>query len=372
MTLKYTTVSGFLKFLGISENILDFNPGETPSYETVASAPYSTTVPYYVDQLGVNEEGFTVLESSSTSNLTPTTHYSFDSDSSAITLTTAGVTALSTNDMLSSYEYNTFGKYLKYNEIVNILERAEDEVDDAVNTVFADQSTTNPDYSKFVDEFHFGKGSSDSDYKVYSPPVIKLQTTTSLGYVTNNSTVTVTSAAGFPNTGTIYIDGNKVTYTSKVGNELIVSTATPSISTASVVRGEVIEVSLDPAGVTPSFTVLTPDTEYNIDYDTGGIQLLDDYYIQNSYGLTRPPSGVSDRLRLSYMSAWHEVGKDAVIPADIVNLTYMVAARQLLHRTIFKSHIGQNDNFDPQNINFSKKDIEEAIRTYRIMFVNKV
>ena len=364
MALKYTTVQKFLKFIGMNESVKDFQPGNTPSNEVVASSPVSAGT-YYVDQLGVNEDTLTLYAGTGTdSPLTLSSDYTFDSDSSAITITSTGATTLSGNDLTAVYEYCTLGKDLSYNETVTLLEQAETSVERRTNCVFADQSSTTPSYKSVVNELHDGKGTLNNLYSTDNAPIIKLSTTVSGAYTTGGTSIVLSDASGFPTSGTIYIGGNKVSYTNISSNTLTIPSTTPSISDGAVVRGEVVEISTSASGVSPSYEVLVPGSDYEIDYDTGRIQLMDEYYFQTDTDFEKPQDGTAARVRLSYQHAWHNVGDDAEIPDDILQAIHMVAGRQMVQRTILKSNAGQRDNFTAQSYGFSKVDVDELLRDY--------
>jgi len=365
MALKYTTVEGLWKFLGINDSILDFQPGVAPSREFVTGTGPAETDDIYLDQMGVNEDTLVLTRSSDNAALTITTHYTFDSDTSKVTLTAAGETYLSGTRLQADYDYNQLGKYLSYNETDLLLDRAEKTVDNETNVIFADQSASSPSYEEHV-ERDFGQGYNNNLYFLSKAPIVKLQTTTNGAFTTGSGTLTVDDASGFPSTATIYIGGNKVTYSSRSGNDLTIPTSTPSIDDGSTVRGEVVEVSIDAAGTSPSYIVLTPDTDYAIDYNTGMIQLLDDILHVTAADFNIPPDGVMDRMQTTYLHAYHDLDQDCTIPDDIVNAVYMIAGRMMLQRTVLKSHIGQRDNFDPQQLGFTKADIEEVLRRYRM------
>lgn len=361
MALKYTTALGFWKFLGIKKSVLDFLPGDTPSKEIVASSPV-TAGDYYLDLLGVEPSSLKLY--SGTTELTETTDYTFDSDSSKITITASGEAALSGEALNADYDYNEIGKDLSYNETVILLEQSEKKLESMTNVVFADQSSSSPNYLQITDEFLSGKGVNDNLYSTEHYPIIKLSTTTSGTYTTGDTELVLSSGSGFPSSGTIYIGGNKVTYSSLNSNTLTVPSSTPSIDDGAIVRGEVVEVSTSPSGVSPTYTALTPDADYTIDYDTGRIQLMDEYYFVTDTIYEQPPDGVTDRLKLSYNHAFHEIGQDATIPDDIEMSVYMIAGRQLVQRTVLKSLACQRDNFTPQSFGFSKTDIEETLKPY--------
>lgn len=370
-SLRYTSVTDFWKRLGISLHTLDFDTGQTATWETVGTGDGSNAS-FYLDQMGVNEDVLSLRRSSDSAALTVTTHYTFDSDRSSITLTGAGVTYLSTANLQGAYEYNSLGKYLRYNLTADLLESAEDSIDDMTNMTFADQSASYPNYTKVVNELLPGRGEVSNLYHLNYGPIVKLSTTVNGAYTTGSASLTLTSAAGFPSTATIYIGGNKVTYTAKSGNVLTVPITTPSIADGAVVRGDVIEVSLDPAGVTTSFTVLTPDVDYSLDYDTGELQLLDDYYVQNLYGLVRPADGIKDRIRVNYMTAWHEVGQDCEIPVEIKDAVYKLTASRLTDMNILKSNVNVSENFSPVTLRDVNSRLSESLNRYKKIRVYKV
>lgn len=370
MVLKYTSVSEFWSFLGISEHVLDFQEGQEPQWESVGTGNSSNTE-FYLDRMGVDSDTLVLRRDSDNAELTLTTHYTFDSDRSKITLTATGVTYLGTTSLQAKYAYSSLGKNLNYSESVRILERAEQTVDESCETVFADQTDTDPTYAKVVNEKHPGQGYSSNLVNAKHYPIVKLQTTTNGAYTTGGVSITLTDASGFPSSATIYIGGNSVTYTAKTGNVLTVPSSTPSIATGSVVRGEVVEISLDPGGIDPSYTVLVPGRDYGIDYDTGEIQLQDDYYLRNLYGLVRPEDGINDRIRLNYMTAWHPVGQACEIPADIIEACYLKSAATLTDSTILKSNVNLSENFSPTALKDVNDRINQKIERYKILKIGR-
>lgn len=366
MALRYTTVGEFWKFMGYNESVMDFQAGNEPSRETVAASPVPAG-DYYLDQLAVNEDTL-VLYAGSTA-LTITTHYTFDSDTSKVTITAAGATALSGEALTAEYEYCSLGKNLSYNESERLLQSAEDKLHRDVGTVFADESVSSPDYLAVSDEFQKGKGYRYVHYSTVYRPLVNLSTTVNGAYTTGGSEITLADGSGFPASATINIGGNKVSYTSRSGNVLTVPTTTPSIADGAVVRGEVVEVSTAASGTTPSFIVLTPDTDYAIDYVTGEVQLQDSYYYDSDTLSTSvvdtPQFGTQNRFRITYLTAWYEPGQDISIPDDIREIVYHFAALRLLNRTILKSNTGQRDNFSPGVLQQMRDFIDNAMVPYR-------
>lgn len=367
MALKYTTVQDFWKFLGINDSTSNYQPGEKPEKELVAVTPV-TAGDYYLKLSNVNSD--TLILYADSTQLTETTHYTFDSDKSKITITADGETALSNKNLEADYEY--CNENLSYNESVSILEQAEKRLEKECNCVFADQSSSSPDYKQLFNELLQGKGSCDSIYQTRWNPIIQLQTMVDGDFTTGNTSITLADASGFPSSGTIYIGGNKVTYTNKTSNTITVPSSTPSISDGAVVRGEVVEVSTSPQGVDPTYHVLTPNSDYAIDYDTGEIQLMDNYYFAEDTWLDNPENGVFDRVRVNYCHAYHDVSETAEIPNDIKEAVYMMASRNTVQRTILKSLVGQRDNFNAQSYGFSKQDVEDILNKYRIYHISNV
>jgi hypothetical protein len=363
MAVKYTTVEGLWNFLGISETVLEYQAGDTPTRETIAAGTVTATT-YYLDQKFFNPDTLILYVGATDTALTLTTDYTVDSDKGSITLTAAGVTAMGSSDLTGVYDYSTL-KGLSYNESISFLERAEDFVEEEAETVFANQAAAAPVYQAHNDELGVGQGLSSSLYNTQTYPLIKLQTTVNGAFTLGDVTLTLTDASGFPETGTIFVDGNKVSYTAKSTNDLTVPNTTPTIADAATVRGEVVEVSTSPSGLAPSFVVLTPDTDYQVDYDTGDIQIMNRNYYANIDGLGYAQDGTAGRMRYNYFQAWHNIGQDATIPTSLVELCYMVASRTLLQSTVFRSQINQRDNFSPQQLGFSLKDIERRMAHFR-------
>jgi hypothetical protein len=371
MTLKYTTLTGFLKTLGLYKGILEFQPGSTPRWENVALY-YAPTYQYILGTMGIVSDSLVLRRSSDNALLTITTHYTFDPDTSIVTLTAAGNTYLGTDELQANYGYCTLGTDLDNTYATALLEQSERDVEQMCNVVFADQTATNPTYQLVNNELQPGQGFAKTFYNAELFPLVKLQTTTNGAYTTGGVSITLTDATGFPNAATIYIGGNKVAYTAKSGNVLTIPATTPSIADASVVRGEVVEVSYDYGGLTPSFTVLVPDVGYAIDYNTGYVQIWQDYYFQSITGNITPPDGVYDRVRMTYMQAWHDVDVVCSIPTPIVQLTYTLAGKMLAERAVRKAQISGRSSFSPETMNVDDEYIKRVVANYKSFLTSKL
>lgn len=370
MTLRYTTVRNFLEEIGLNKDIMTFLPDQNPQREVVAESP--AAISYYLRQLGVNPETLFLYKGTTNDSLTVTTHYTFDSDRSKVTLTSAGVTFLDGSQLTAEYEYCELGRNLKYNQIVSILEKSEQWVESQTNTVFANQTAASPQYTQVVDERMQGQGYIDNRYTLSYYPLVRLETTVASSYTSGNTTLSLTDATGFPSSGTIYVDGNKVSYTARSSNNLTIPASTPDLTEGGVVRGEVIEVSSDGSGTGPSFVVLRPDIDYAIDYDTGDIVFqtsdLTGFFRLES---ARPYDGVDNRVRISYMSAWHEPNKQCVIPSEIIAAVHLKAGLFLLNMTMLRANVNLRENFNASNFNVTREELDEMLNPYKVTLIGK-
>ena len=368
MALKYSTIAEFVKYIGFYKRVPSAG-SNTQDLEEVGTGN-TVTAGFYLKNFGVISSTL-VLTTTDDTTLVVTTDYTFDSLTSKITLTTAGKTALAKLGLRAAYGYIQEGVNLSETDVEDMLERIESEVDESVGTVFADQTTALPSYTELSNELHMGHGHVDDYYRTYYFPLIELSTTTNGAFTTGSTALTLADASGFPNSGVINVGGNKVTYTAKSSDTLTVSTSTPTIGDGSVARGEIIEVSVSPAGVTPVWTVLTANTDYSLDFDTGALQVLDDYYVRDIGGLTRPPNGVMNRLRASYFSAWHPVGRVASIPKEINKLVYKMAAFELSDSAILKANASNLENFSPTVLSRIRGEIEKTLNKYKSILVGR-
>lgn len=345
MTLKYTTVREFWKFLGANRSLMDYDSQQIPEREIVSTGGLAGS--FFLKNMAVNPDTLIIYKGDTNTALTLTTDYTFDATTGVLLITAAGAVVLAGSDAKAVYEYCGLGKYFLYADATTLLERMEAKLEEDCMTVFADQAAANPLYNQITNESGAGQGYTGNIYYTGRYPLAKLQTTVASTFTLGQTSLVLVSAAGFPSSGAIVADGNLVVYTAKSSNTLTVPITTPSMAIGDIVRGEVVMVSTTPQGLEPAFIVLDPATDYSIDYDVGAIQVYDSYWYGGYEGLTRPQDGTLDRIRFDYMQAYHAPGKDCALPTELPEIIYMVAARQLTTRTIFKSNITAADNFDP-------------------------
>ena len=363
-----SSVDSLMRFMGLRKVIPD---AVDNARETVGTGDDSATV-FWLDKLGVIEDSYTLYHgdggaATATSTLTETTHYTTDLNVSKITLTAAGVTALGTNSLFAEYAHNL--AEIPNAEALTALNAAENRVLRATDVIFADFDAADPAYLKVSNEPI--KGHYNPYGKVFDldhGPVVKIQTTLAEAYTTGGTTALLTDSSGLPSTGTLYIGGNKVAYSALASDVITIPSATPTIAADATVRGEVIEVSFEPESTLPSYTVLDPDTEYEIDYDQGRFKILSNAYWGEVAAEDRVyPSNYL--IRTTYMHAWHKLGQDPEIPDEIEWCVNAIAARKLMGSVVAKAHqLGLND-FNPRLIDVDKEAIQEVLDEYATLNV---
>lgn len=364
---SFVTVLGFVKHMHRLGSVPDRND---ITKETVGVGN-SVNATFWLDRIGVIEDTLTLYYGSAettTTTLTVTTHYTFDYELSKITLTAAGITLLSTNTIYAAYNYHI--KELTNAQLLDSLNAAERKLLRVSEQTFANYLDTNPGYGKITNEIKYmGFSPQLKTVETYYNPIVKLQTTTNGAYTTAGASLTLTDATGFPTTGTIYIGGNKVVYTAKTGNVLTVPVTTPSIATGAKVRGEVIEISKEVEGVEPSYTVLDPDTDYIIDYLQGKILLFDNAFWGELNATNTLRYAANYVVKSNYMTAWYEEGKVPVIPKDIQEVVYKIAARKLEEDALSNAHTEGKDGISASDLGAADQEIESILMHYKSLNV---
>lgn len=360
--VKYTTVKNFWQHIGIAKHNMQISePGESPTRENVGSSITAGQVLYF-DYPGINADDIELYIGNSGTQLTINTDYTLDTNRSTVTITSAGSTKLSGTFLGAEYGYNSLGNDLTYNQTERILNEAESYVDHYIYTTFS--TTDNPDYINIENERKDGGGFVEQYYYTNRKPIIEFTTTTT-GTYTGGTALTLTNASGLPNSGILYVGGNKVPYSAKTGNTLTITDLGITIANNASVRGEVVEASYDEEGLETNYEVLQYGVDYDIDYFTGRIKLLDEYYANTIIDYTQPPYGVPSRVRLSYMSAWHEREQDPVIPDEIRDATHMIALKKLVGSTIKGKAIDSRANFEIQSLEYNDAYIKQILNKYK-------
>lgn len=364
--LKFLSVLNFTKHIVA----LGHHPGNDDDIVSIGTGD-NTATDFFISKIGLIDGQFTIsygATATTRTDLTETTHYTIDLEISKITLTAAGVSEVGTDKIYADYLYNIYE--LTDGEVTRALLASENTIVRRSEQTFAEFTDDDPLYRKVVDEIFQGMQQINHQvYETYWQPIVKFATTVNGAYTTGGTSIVLDNAEGLPDAATIYIAGNKVAYTAKSSNTLIIPSTTPSIADGTIVRGEVIELSREAEGNDPSYTVLVPDQEYEIDYLQGRIQLLSNAFFGelNNNDVLFPSNPI---IRSSYFNAWYEQGKNPEVPSDVEEVGYMIAAKKFTQRIVKKAFIGGNNEFNPAALNSGDKEIDEILEYYKTLNVS--
>jgi len=364
--LRYATTLQLAAILGATADIPMWDVAATPSNEEVGTGDDSETI-FYLDHRNVLFGSYTLFygaTAAATTTLTETTHYVLDIDTGKITLTGAGVTLLSTNKIFASYSYITID--VKDSYFVDVLLRAEAQVDDAVNTTFTDGTATNPAYPAATDSLP-SKGKYDRDYFTLERPLIDVNSALDGAITDSDTSLSVTTGDGsnFPTSGTIVIGAEIITYTGVSTDTLTGLTRGVDDSTAAAhvdlaeVHTTVLEVSGTCEGTTPTWATMQWKSDFyaadNGKIDISNNILLNQVYVNNVLLST---SGVANRTRIRYLYGWTS------IPKNITRLTLLFAKRALRNDTVGASLFKGRNEYNPELFAVDNKEIQSIIDAY--------
>lgn len=362
MTCSYATPEELARFLNIEGTVPSrSSTGAARPEETIGTGDGSTTK-FYTDQAYLISATYTFRYSASEgaagTALAETTDYTLSKDDGVLTLTTAGVTAVGTDNIYAEYSYNTVS--LSDTQLQEALDRAQSEIDNYTNTHFSTATSATADYTQETNEKHPGKGKYDRDYYLLKYPLPNVSTTVSgTAVAIADTTIYAADTSGFPTSGYILIESDKIQYTGKASTSFTgCTTVGAAHSTAKNITPYIIEMSTTASGSTPAWTVLTEESEFDVDRDTGKVHVYRDDFVLDVFSFSNPPRLVPNRFRATYI-----YGHDT-IPADIKRLCLMMAAKDLMHTIVRSKHIYGSDGFEPSMIDVDSKWIEDTLNAY--------
>ncbi len=365
MTLKYATTLQLAAVCGIKKDVPSTAPGETPRPEQIGIGNSSNTI-MYLNHTNIIASTYTLYYGADVYNLTAlteTTHYTLNLTTGKVTLTSAGVTLISTNQVFAEYSY--FGEDMTDSFLADTLERAEGEVDSNLNTTFINSSATNPSFGVGDDSLD-SKGPYDKSYWAEKAPLYDLKSALASDLTIDATSVVLTAGDGakFPSTGTIQIGTEIITYAAVSTDTLTGCTRGYGDSDAAVhssgdvVYTFIVEVSDDAEGNTPTYTALTRGNQYSLKSDIGKVMIL------NSTNVSLVTAeDIPDRVKLKYL-----YGYDS-IPVTITRLTLIYAKRMLANDNMVSSLFKGREEFSPENMDkdeIEMRRIEDAYRHWNI------
>ena len=354
--LRYSTPLMLTEVLGIKKNVPSWEIGSTPTNEAVGTGDSSTTE-FYTDQQNVISDTYYLYANDVL--MTETTHYSIDLDDGKITLTTAGVTMLSTNDLTAKYCYVENG--MSNTHLITTLLRAEKEVDNSINSIFTDGTADNPDYPLKI-EIQKTRGYFQDKYISEKKPVIDIDSTLDGDMTAIQTTIDVNTSDGtkFPSTGYLII-GSEIVYYSGITDDEITGVTRGHLGTTAAthtdgdeVHSTIVLLSDTSEGTSPTYTVQPWRT--NVEVDEYG--MIYRYKDASPDALSRT---VNNRLKLIYLYGYN------TIPVDITRLTLMLAKKMLVNDTISKAYISGRNEFNPETIRADDDEIKRITNSYLVL-----
>lgn len=356
----YGNTSQLACFMGVDKTIPNV---DTTTRENVGTGD-NTLTRFWLDNMGVLAGTYTLsygASEASLTELTEDTHYTIDLSTSLITLTAGGVTALDTNILYAEYTYNILN--LKDSLLADALSRAEDEIDNFTNNHFVDGTATTPSWNQHLNEVQDGKGFFDRNYfTLQKYPVPDVSTTLNGAVAADDTTITVVSTQGFPSSGSILVNGDKILYTGKTSTTFTGCTSVSAHDDGLAVKAYVIEISTTSPGGSITWDVLSEGTEFEFDRSTGRVHLYaSGGYVFGQYldDTEVPPKGVANRVRVSYLS-----GVDS-IPERVTKATLILASRDLMSLAVRKAHSSGLNSFNPNLLNVDQDEYEKLLMNLR-------
>jgi hypothetical protein len=317
--------------------------GESRNRENVGTGDNSTTE-FFLDRAGVIASTYTFAYGPSESSLTAmteTTDYTVDKDLGKFTLTATGVTGVGTANIYGSYSFlkSSHGMVITDTMLQAAIDRAQSEIERFTNNRWTDGTDATPNYAQVTNEKQDGKGDFDRNYYLFNFPLPDVSATLVGNIGTANTTITVDSTNGFLSTGTLGIDTEKLTYTGKTSTTFtgvtrgVDDTTAASHGTSVVIYPYVFEISTTSKGTEPVYQMLDRGSEYDLELETGRVHVFNTDIVLDTLTNRSPPLLTPNRFRSSYI--W---GTDS-IPAEIKRLVLMVAAKDIMHKTMRKTNI---------------------------------
>lgn len=361
---SYGTTLQLARFMGIESKVPDLTiVGSDRSQELVGTGDNNETI-FWLNHAYVLAESYNLYYGSSENNELPlieTTHYVIDKDMGKITLTPAGVTLVSTNNIYATYSYCNIG--ITDTQLQDSLNRAVEIIDSFTNNHFVDSSVLTPNWNQHLDEKQDGAGIYDRNYfTLQNYPIPYVSTTTNGAILADDTSITVMSTSGFPDSGYILIEDNKISYTGKTDTTFTGCTSVLAHEDSQTVKAYVVEISTTSPGGTISWNVLKENTEFDMDHNTGRIHIYanGNYYNGNYVDVDNsPPRGIANRFRTSYISGFSS------IPNDVIKANLMISANDIMKMVVRKAHTSGLNDFNPSLITVDEDEIKNIIEHYR-------
>lgn len=360
MTATYATPIQVLEYLDIVKEVPNYQSGNQTKEEVIVPTESSVVTRYVNNPLvidGTYTFSYGVSATATQTTLTETTHYAFDNDTGAFTLTSSGNAAVGVNGVYAVYKYNT---KFKESKIQDLLNRMQAKLDNLTENHWSDGTGATPDYIQITEEKYNGQGSFDLEYFLKQFPIPNVTTTLDGAVTADDGTITVVSTNGFPSSGSFSVGQDRINYTGKTSTTFTGCTSVSAHDSGDTVNSWVVEISNTAEGSTPSWTVIAEDTDYDIQHETGRITLLrDDLLIDTTNALGEVPQWlVPNRFRFT-----GQIGNDT-IPKDVTQLLIVMVCLSLYASQVLNAGSRGTDGFQVNGITDLRNEEKRLLGEY--------
>jgi len=358
MAIKYATTLQLAQIIGIVKNIPSWGIGdEAPTNEAVGTGTGSKTQ-FFLDQINIIADSYTLYANAVA--MTETTHYTLDKDTGEITITSAGLTTLSTDALTAKYKYFDIGMSDSY--LTSILERADKEVDNKLNSIFTDGTATNPTYP-LETELQSSEGFFMDRIIVMKKPLKDIETSLDGDHTAAITTISLNAGTGgnYPSTGTIIINSETINYTGVLTDDLtgctrgVLGTTAATHSDGDIVHSTILFRSNTTEGTAVIWTI----QPWGISMNATPEGLIYKFKDVDPDPLTR--QGVANRIKILYYYGYD------TIPKDITRLSLIFAKRMLIQDNVGKAMIQGRNEFRPEMLNADEEEIQRISNSYIVL-----
>ncbi len=364
MAIKYATTQQLGEVIGNIKEIPSWTIGDDAQTNEAVGTGNNSKTQFFLDQRNIVVDSYTLYANAVA--MTETTHYTLDKTTGEITLTTAGVTMLSTNALTAKYDYFDNGMSDAY--LTSILERADKKVDNEINSTFTDGTATNPTYPSET-EIQSSPGYFMDQIIVKNKPLIDVETTIDGDHTAVITTISLASGTGlnYPSTGTIIIGSEVITYGAVSTDDLTGCTRGALGTTAAThddgdaVHSTIFFLSNTQEGTAVTFNVQPWDTDMHATSEGLIYSFAESVFSSSQYPERLSKQDVANRVKLIYFYGYN------TIPEDITRLSLVFAKQMLMKDTISKSLVAGRDEFRPEILNLDSTEIREIIGSYIVL-----
>ena len=367
MTATYITTLDVFNYMRWNKKIPAFVSGSTPSKEVVdETGTLTANSIVYLDFNKIIDNTLNLYYGTSGTAsvvLTEGTHYTVDLDNAKITITSSGATLIGSNSVFAEYQYNDF---VEDSLVADMVERAQEQIEEECNRRFGTPTLIER-------EEQTGRGAYDRIYRPKKLPVVVAKTQLTSDITTATTVVLVDDTSGFE-------VGDILT----LNQETLQINAIPSGTSFEVTRGHfgtadiashseddwminvVVEISNTEMGSTPNWSTLDYRDDFDVDSNTGAIQLLHinanerDDLSQDVF----PVFKVFNRVRITY-----KYGATSV-PKDIQKAIILTVARDLIDSALTKSIPEGIDGFAPEAIDKIDAQIKKLLNGKKLLLTD--